>query len=142
MIGAGAVRNAALLASLLIGPAPDAPELTQVAWRIRQAFLQHDFAAMLASVPTVRLRLPDEPVGSGLRGDVAAAVLRRFTRREVELAVEVAGAAVVAPGEGYVELRRRFRAALVDQEQAQQVLVSARLTADRWQIVELWIVDE
>ncbi len=117
-------------------------DLAGLAEEVRQAFLHHTFSEVLSDAQDVRLRLPGQPVGSGVRGDVAAAALDAYTRRHRELEVDVLGAAVVAPGHGYVELRRRFRTVAVDQEQVQRILLSGRLVNDRWRVVELWIVDQ
>jgi len=60
-------------------------------------------------------------------------------RRTEEIEVTPVGAAVVATGQGYVELRRRFRAIGVDDEQRQRILITARLDNGRWRVAEVWV---
>lgn len=49
------------------------------------------------------------------------------------------GAAVVAPGHGYVELCRRFRVLGTQEDQGQKILISARFDEGRWRVTEVWI---
>jgi len=143
MIARGPRWTLTAAAVLALGAVPARQsDLAALAQEVRQAFLHHTFASVLSDALDVRLRLPGQPLGAGVRGDVAAAALAAYTRRHVELGIDVLGAAVVAPGHGYVELKRRFRTVAVDQEQVQRVLVSGRLVGGRWRVVELWIVDQ
>jgi hypothetical protein len=136
----------------MIGPVPSrllvaatalvqGPDLGSLASKARQAFASHEFASLLRDSPSVRLRLPDGSLGVVVRGLIAAAALETFTRRQEELEIAIQGAAPVEPRQGYVELRRRFRSAGVADEQVQRVLLSVRLVEDRWQIVEIWVVE-
>ena len=68
------------------------------------------------------------------------AALDGFVRGARELEVKVHGARVVEEEYGYIELGRRFRVALVGEEQAHRVLLALRRTEGRWLVTEILIL--
>jgi len=128
-----------ILLGALLQPGPVEHDLSALAAATRQAFAERDFSRLFDQGQSVRLELPNHPVAVSVRGPVAAAALRDLVRRTRDLEIMNIGAAVVAPGHGYVELRRRFRVMGTQEEHAQRVLVSASLEAGHWRIAEVWI---
>lgn len=125
------------LASLL-GPAQD-QELGRLAVTVRLGFEARDFARLFDERQPVRLELPSQPAAVSVRGEIAAAALGSMVRRTADIQVITLGSAVVAPGHGYVELRRRFRVLGTQEEQGQKILISARFDEGRWRITEVWV---
>ncbi len=122
----------------LAGPIQD-PELGQLAVTARSVFEARDFSRLFDDRQPVRLELPSQPTAMSVRGEIAAAALASLVRRTADIRVVTVGSAVVAPGHGYVELRRRFRVIGTQEEQGQKILISARFDEGRWRVTEVWI---
>jgi hypothetical protein len=121
-------------------PQPASPnDLGALALVARQAFEQRRFERLFDERLLVRLELPDQPSAVSVRGRVAAAALGTLVRRTEDLAITEVMAAVVAPGHGYVELKRRYRVSGTQEEHTQRILISARLDQGQWRLVEIWI---
>jgi hypothetical protein len=105
----------------------------------RSVFEARDFARLFDDRQSVRLELPSQPTAVSVRGEIAAAALATLVRRTADLRVVTVGSAVVAPGHGYIELRRRFRVLGTQEEQDQKILISARFDEGRWRVMEVWV---
>ena len=134
---------AILLGLFLQAPPPPQPsiavDLSGLVDAARRAFVDRRFVGLFDDRAPVRLELPNQPAAVSVQGRVAAAALDALVRRTEDLAVDGAGAAVVAPGHGYVELRRVFRTRGTSERHTQRILISARLEEGRWRIAEIWV---
>lgn len=129
---------AALLAGLLFQAAPVA-DLGPLMELAAGAFSARDFRALLDPTRSVRLELPDQPAAVSVRGRVAASALASMVRRTDDLELIRVGAAIVAPGHGYLELARRYRVRGTQEAHGQRILLSARLEEGRWRVTEVWV---
>ncbi|MCC7133299.1 MAG: hypothetical protein SFV24_07730 [Gemmatimonadales bacterium] len=132
------IRAALLLLFLQAPPQPTA-DLGRLAESARRAFQQREFNALFDAREPVRLELPNQPASVSVAGRVAAAALSGLVRRTEDVSIDGVGAAVVAEGHGYVELRRVFRAVGTQEPHTQRILVSARLAEGRWRVTEIWV---
>ncbi len=121
-----------------VPPAQDR-ELGQLANRVRIAFESREFSRLFEDLRPIHLELPNQLAAVSVRGEIAAAALASLVRRTADLELVTVGAAVVAPGHGYIEIRRRFVALGTQQEQHQKILISARLDGTSWRVTEVWI---
>ncbi|MGE0440980.1 MAG: hypothetical protein AB7S39_10875 [Gemmatimonadales bacterium] len=122
----------------LLQPATVATDLGPTAERVQAALESRRFGDLLGDRP-VRLELPNDAGAVTLRGGAAAAALAGVFRRTEDVVLERRGAAVVAPGQGYLEIRRRFRVHGTQEEQVQRILVAVALVDGAWRVGEIWI---
>lgn len=129
---------AAWLVGLVLQAAPvsDLGPLMELA---AKAFQDRNFQYLLDPRRSIRLELPDQPAAVSVRGRVAASALASMVRRSEDVALVPVGAAVVAPGHGYLELARHYRIRGTQEEHRQRILLSARLEDGRWQVTEVWV---
>ncbi len=135
-------RQAAILAGLALlgaksGGAQTAPELNAAAESARSAWFRHDAAALVQGSPGVVVRLPGVEPSGALGRAQAVALLRNYLEGAEELATGLVAVREVETGRGYVELERRYRVGGTQQVRRETLLLSFRLLADRWALVEL-----
>lgn len=114
-------------------------ELGQLANVAREIFETRDFGRLFGSRQPVRLELPSQPSAVSVRGEIAAATLASMVRRTADLEFSTIGSAVVVPGHGYIEIRRRFRVLGTQEDQRQRILIGARYEEGRWRVTEVWV---
>jgi hypothetical protein len=75
--------------------------------------------------------------------DQAIRLLEGLFRRTEEVDIRVVSSREVGPGQGYVELRRRYRLSGTGEERTQRVLLAFRRGPEggRWGLVELRVVE-
>ncbi len=132
------IPSAVLLLLLQAAPQPNA-DLGALSELARRTFQSRDFPGLFDDREPVRLELPNQPASVSVLGRVAAAALAGLVRRTEDVSIEGVGAAVVADGHGYVELRRVFRTVGTQERHAQRILISARLADGRWRVTEIWV---
>lgn len=128
-----------LAALLTMAPPLQERELGQLANFAREVFATRQFARLFGDRLPVRLELPSQPSAVSVRGEIAAAALASMVRRTADLESATIGSAMVAPGHGYVEIRRRFRVLGTQEEQRQRILISAKFEDGRWRVTEVWV---
>ena len=111
--------------------------LDREADRARRAWYNHDAARLVANSPRLVLRLPGADPSGALGQAQAAALLRDFLSSTQEVETSIRSAREVEPGQGYVELQRRYRVAGTQEVRSQTLLLAYRWGAAGWTLVEL-----
>jgi len=124
----------ALLPSVLRAQSGD---LDREAERARRAWYSHDAGALVEHSPRLVVRLPAADPSGALGQAQAAALLRDFLARTQEVEVTVRSAREVEPGQGYVELQRRYRVSGTQEVRSQTLLLAYRRGPAGWTLVEL-----
>jgi hypothetical protein len=117
-------------------------QLAKAAARVREAWLAHDPASIVAGSPQLVVQLPGADPSAALAARQAAALLAAFfaTAQEVELTVR--GAQEVKPGQGHVELLRRYRVSGTQDIRAQNLFLGYRRGQQGgWVLVELRAIE-
>jgi hypothetical protein len=114
--------------------------LVEAAERAREAWFTHDPAALIADSPRVLIQLPGADPSVALGPAQAAALLTDFLSPSQEVEVVVRAARQVQTGQGYVELRRRYRVIGTQDVRSQVLLLGYRLGAGGWSLVEFRVV--
>lgn len=116
-------------------------QLAKAAARVREAWLAHDPAGIVAGSPQLVVQLPGADPSAALAARQAAALLAAFfaTAQEVELSVR--GAQEVKPGQGHVELLRRYRVSGTQDIRAQNLFLGYRRGQQGWVLVELRAIE-
>lgn len=135
-LGGGGDRPA-LLPSLPI------QELATVAEQVRRSWAGQRADAVIGQAAGVLLQLPGQRASAGVGRDQAVRLLSGVFRRTVEVETRVVSSREVGPGQGYVELERRYRLSGTNEERTQRVLLAFRRGSDggRWGLVELRVVE-
>ncbi len=111
--------------------------LSEAAERARQAWFEHDAAALVADSPRLLVQLPGADPSVALGPPQAAALLRDFLAQAQEVETGVRAARVVERGRGYVELDREYRIAGTQDVRTQSLLLGYREGRAGWVLVEL-----
>lgn len=146
------IALAPLLIVLLIGSSVDrappvplvpAQELATIAEQVRRSWAAQHAGAVIGQAAGVLLQLPGQRASAGVGRDQAVRLLEGVFRRTEELATLVVSSREVGPGQGYVELERRYRLSGTGEERTQRVLLAFRRGPDggRWGLVELRVVE-
>lgn len=112
-------------------------DLEREAERARRAWFTHGAAALVANSPRLVVRLPGADPSGALGQAQAAALLRDFLAPTQEVETSVRSAREVEPGQGYVELERRYRVSGTQEVRSQTLLLAYRRGAFGWTLVEL-----
>jgi hypothetical protein len=112
-------------------------DLEREAERARRAWFTHAATALVANSPRLVVRLPGADPSSALGQAQAAALLRDFLAPAQEVETSVRSAREVEPGQGYVELERRYRVSGTQEVRSQTLLLAYRRGAVGWTLVEL-----
>lgn len=105
--------------------------------RARRAWYAHDAGALVADSPRLVVRLPGADPSGALGQAQAAALLRDFLAPTQEVETTVRSAREVEPGQGYVELQRRYRVSGTQEVRTQTLLLAYRRGPAGWTLVEL-----
>lgn len=144
----------ALAALALVGTAAPAPAtsfradpplqqgLGQVAEQVRRAWAAQRSAGVVGQASRVLVQLPDGSGRATVGRDQAVRLLDGLFRRTEEVEVSVLSSREVGPGQGYVELRRRFQPAGGGEVAVQRVLLAFRRegAGGAWGLVELRVL--
>jgi hypothetical protein len=122
-----------------VGYAQDS-DLDAAAERARQAWVEHNAAALVAESPRLLIQLPGAEPSVALGPDQAAALLSNFLESGQEVETVVRAAREVGPRRGYVELQRRYRVAGTQNIRVQVLLLGYRRDQNRWTLVEFRVV--
>ena len=112
-------------------------DLDREAERARRAWYAHDAGALVADAPRLVVRLPGADPSGALGQAQAAALLRDFLAPTQEVETTVRSAREVEPGQGYVELQRRYRVSGTQEVRTQTLLLAYRRGPAGWILVEL-----
>lgn len=112
-------------------------DLDREAARARRAWYAHDAGALVADSPRLVVRLPGADPSGALGQAQAAALLRDFLAPTQEVETTVRSAREVEPGQGYVELQRRYRVSGTQEVRTQTLLLAYRRGPAGWTLVEL-----
>jgi hypothetical protein len=137
------VRSILMTVSLIAGPIASQAQdrdLDAAAERARQACFAHNAAALVAQSPNLVVQLPGAEPSVALAPDQAAALLGDFLASGEEVETLVRAAREVGPGQGYVELQRKYRIAGTQNVRVQAILLSYRLRQGSWILVEFRVV--
>ncbi len=118
-------------------------ELATVADQVRQSWAGQRADAIIGQAAGVLLQLPGHRASAGVGRDQAVRLLEGLFRRTEELETRAVSSREVGPGQGYVELERRYRLSGTGEERTQRVLLAYRRGPDggRWGLVELRVVE-
>jgi hypothetical protein len=137
------VRRTLMVLALAIlpvaGHAQDS-DLDVAAERARQAWVEHNVAALVAESPRLLIQLPGAEPSVALGPDQAAALLSNFLESGQEVETLVRAAREVGPRRGYVELQRKYRVAGTQNVRVQVLLLGYRRDQNRWTLVEFRVV--
>lgn len=135
-LGNGADRPALL-------PSKPIQELATVAEQVRQAWAGQRADAVIGTAGGVLLQLPGQRVGAEVSREQAIRLLSEVFRRTEERDTRVVSSREVGPGQGYVELQRRYRLVGTAEERIQRVLFAFRRGPEggRWGLVELRVME-
>jgi hypothetical protein len=124
-------------------PATPTQELATVAEQVRRAWAGQRADAVIGQAAGVLIQLPGQRASAGVGRDQAVMLLRGVFRRTEEVETRVVSSREVGPGQGYVELERRYRLSGTDEERTQRVLLAFRQRPEggRWGLVELRVVE-
>jgi hypothetical protein len=136
------VRRLLILLVVLLPLALHAQQrgLTESAHQARKAWLAHDAAGLVAESPGLVLQLPGADPSTALGPAQSAALISDFLAQAQEVEIVVRAAREVEPGQGYVELQRRYRVAGTQDVRVQSLLLGYRLGPKGWRLVELRVV--
>lgn len=112
-------------------------DLDREAERAQRAWYAHDAGALVADSPRLVVRLPGADPSGALGQAQAAALLRDFLAPTQEVETTVRSAREVEPGQGYVELQRRYRVSGTQEVRTQTLLLAYRRGPAGWILVEL-----
>lgn len=143
------IALAPFLMALVLGTGVDrvtgvpAQELATIAEQVRGSWAAQRASAVIGQASGVQLQLPGHGATAGLSRDQAVRLLEGVFRRTEELATRVVSSREVGPGQGYVELERRYRLTGTGQERTQRVLLAFRRgpAGGAWGLVELRLVE-
>ena len=128
------------LAVLAVPAMAQGADLDQAAERARQAWSNHNPAALVAQSPRLLVQLPGAAPAVALGPAQATALLTDFLTPAQEVETRVLAAREVGPGRGYVELQRRYRVAGTQNIRVQVLLLGYRLDSGGWNLVEFRVV--
>jgi len=111
--------------------------LPEAAERARAAWLAHNPEALVGQSGSLVLQIPGADPSSPLERPQAAELLRRHWRSAVERRLTVGAVREVEPGEGYVELERRYVVSGTSDERRETVFLGFRKAGGRWLLSEL-----
>ncbi len=136
------MRRLLILLAVLLPLALHAQQrgLTEAADQARKAWLAHDAAGLVAQSPGLVLQLPGADPSTALGPAQSAALISDFLAQAQEVEIVVRAAREVEPGQGYVELQRRYRVAGTQDVRVQSLLLGYRLGPSGWSLVELRVV--
>lgn len=112
-------------------------DLDREAESARRAWYAHDAEALVANSPRLVIRLPGADPSGALGQAQAAALLRDFLAPTQEVETTVRSAREVEPGQGYVELQRRYRVSGTQEIRSETLLLAYRRGPRGWTLVEL-----
>ncbi len=116
-------------------------ELAKAAANVRDAWLVHDAAKIVANSPELVVQLPGADPSTAVGARQAAALLTDFLSAAKEVALAIKGVRVVQPGQGYVEMLRRYRLDGTQDVRAQSLFLGYRKAKDGWVLVELRAIE-
>ncbi len=124
-------------------PPPPFQELASVAEQVRRSWVGQRADAVIGQTAGVLIQLPGQHASAGVGRDHAIRLLSGVFRRTEELETRVVSSREVGPGQGYVELVRRYRLSGTEEERTQRVLLAFRRGPEggRWGLVELRVVE-
>ncbi len=131
-----------LVATVAAAPAAaQVPELQAAGERVRQAWLAHDAARLVAAGGRLLIQLPAADPASPVDRAQATALLKEYLAGTTEVAVRLVAARAIEPGRGYVELVRHYRPAGTQEVRSARLLLGYRRVGARWELAELRVVE-
>ncbi|MFN2317624.1 MAG: hypothetical protein ABR551_07845 [Gemmatimonadales bacterium] len=145
------ISLAPFLVALVVGGSGDrshvvplrpAQELATLAEEVRRSWAGQRAGAVIGQAAGVLLQLPGQGASAGVGRDQAVRLLEGVFRRTEEVETRVMSSREVGPGQGYVELERRYRLSGTGEVRTQRVLLAFRRGPDGgpWGLVELRVV--
>jgi hypothetical protein len=131
------VLTGSLLATSGLKGQTRTPGLDEAAERVRQAWLAHDYAGLVASSDTLRLQLPGIGRATPVRPPQAARVLREYLRSANEIAFELRHFRSVAEGHSYAQMVRRYVVQGTSDERVETVFLGFRWLEGQWRLREV-----
>lgn len=127
----------------LFAPAVAAAQTTlaAAAERARRAWQAHHPEELVGRSPRLTLSLPAMAPADALEPAQATALFRELFSRGTELETVIRAVRTTGAGEGYVELRRRFRLAGTQEVAQQTVLLAFRLSGEQWLLAEVRVLE-
>jgi len=111
--------------------------LPEAAERAKQAWLAHDPQALVGQSPSIVLQIPGADPSSSLGRAQAVELLRRYMRAVEERGLDVTVIREVEPGEGFVELTRRYVVSGTTELRRETLFLGFRLEPGGWALAEL-----
>jgi hypothetical protein len=119
------------------GPAAGQTALDRAVEAARVAWLQHDYAGLVASSDTVRLQLPEVGRTPAVAPAHAASVLEEYLSSANEIAFEVRQVRPASEDHAYVEITRRYVVRGTSDERVETVFLGFRRIEGRWRLREV-----
>ena len=125
----------------LLGAAPLWPvtqgTLSDAAARAKQAWSAHDAKGLVGVSSTLVLQIPGADPSSPLGRAQAVELLTRYFRPAEERGLDITAIREVEPGQGFVELARRYVVAGTTELRHETLFLGYRLVGREWVLVEL-----
>lgn len=118
-------------------------DLPTLAQQVRTAWAAQRASGVIGRASRVLLQLPGGGGRVAVSRDQAVRLVNGLFHRAEEMEVRVVASREVSPGQGYVELRRRYRMAAGGEERSQRVLLAYRRVGEGggWELLELRVLD-
>jgi hypothetical protein len=126
-----------LLAPATLRPLDAQRTLPEAADRAKQAWAAHDAAALVGGSSNLVLQIPGADPSSALGRAQAIELLRRYFRPSEERGLDVTAIREVEPGNGFVEMTRRYVVAGTSELRRETLFLGYRLQDREWRLVEL-----
>lgn len=125
------------------GQAQGGDDLAALAGQLRAAWGEQRPAGVVGAATRVLLQLPGQAGSATMGRDQAVRLLSGVFARARELETRVVAAREVEPGQGYVELARRYQVNGAGEERRQRVLLAFRRegAGGAWILVELRVLE-
>jgi hypothetical protein len=125
---------------VLLLPASSLPAqrtLPDAAAQAKQAWAAHNAAALVGQSSSLVLQIPGADPSSPLGRSQAIELLSRYFRPTEERGLDVTAIREVEPGNGFVELTRRYVVAGTSELRRETLFLGYRLLDREWRLVEL-----
>lgn len=111
--------------------------LTDAAAQAKQAWSTHDATALVGQSSNLVLQIPGADPSSPLGRSQAIELLSRYFRPAEERGLDITAIREVEPGNGFVELTRRYVVAGTTELRRETLFLGYRLQDREWRLVEL-----
>lgn len=111
--------------------------LSDAAARARDAWSAHDAAAFVGRSTNLALQIPGADPSAALGRSQAIELLSRYFRPTEERGLDVTAIREVEPGNGFVEMTRRYVVAGTSELRRETLFLGYRLLDHEWHLVEL-----